>query len=101
MCALNAVGRPQEAKVDAEYEWAFFKRSSMGSSKYVVQSSSLLCRFSRVHNSLLSQLQMRPRLCADASNIILRTLRMFDWEGWLMVNSKVSLRRQKDRIRKV
>ncbi|CAL1300773.1 unnamed protein product [Larinioides sclopetarius] len=35
MCALNAVGRPQEAKVDAEYEWAFFKRSSMGSSLFL------------------------------------------------------------------
>ncbi|CAL1298684.1 unnamed protein product [Larinioides sclopetarius] len=36
---------------------------------------------------------MRPRLCADTSNIILRTLWMFDWEGWLMVNWKVSCRR--------
>ncbi|CAL1291657.1 unnamed protein product [Larinioides sclopetarius] len=59
--------------------------SSGNWSKYVVQSSSLLCRFALVHNRLLSQLQMRPRLCADASNIILRILRTSDSEGWPML----------------
>ncbi|CAL1300478.1 unnamed protein product, partial [Larinioides sclopetarius] len=37
----------------------------------VLSRAHHLCRFSRVHNRQLSQLQMRPLLCADASNIIL------------------------------